>query len=247
MNFSFYKHSIIKATLWMMGTLLSFTAMAIGGRELSKQLGTFEILFFRSLIGFLIIGFLLLRSGWRQILTKNLLLHAIRNFAHFGGQFGWFYGIAYIPLAEVFAIEFTVPFWTALLASILLGERLTRPRIIAVAFGISGMLIILRPGLAVINPAALAVLGGAICFALMHSITRKLAQVDSPLVIVFYMTIIQVPLGLLPALKSWVTPSFTMWPWVLVVGITGLSGQYCLARAMAAPIPTGPCMLCWQP
>jgi drug/metabolite transporter (DMT)-like permease len=95
------------------------------------------------------------------------------------------------------------------------------------------MLIILRPGLAVINSAALAVLGGAVCYALAHALTRKLAQVDSPLVIIFYMTIIQLPLGLLPALKSWVTPSFTMWPWVFVVGITGLSGHYCLARALA--------------
>jgi drug/metabolite transporter (DMT)-like permease len=233
MSFSLYKHSIIKATLWMMGTLTCFLAMAIGGRELSTQLGTFQILFFRSLIGLLIIGFLLFRSGWRRILTKNLRLHTIRNFAHFGGQYGWFYGIAYIPLAEVFALEFTVPIWTALLATILLGERLTHPRIIAIGFGIAGVLIILRPGLAVINPAALAVLGGAVCYALSHALTRKIAQVDSPLVIIFYMTIIQLPLGFLPALKSWVIPSFTMWPWLFVVGITGVSAHYCLARALA--------------
>ena len=89
--------------------------MAIGGRELSTQLITFQILFFRSVIGLLIISFLLCRSNWRQIVTKEFRVHALRNIAHFGGQFGWFYGIAIIPLAEVFALEFTVPVWTALM------------------------------------------------------------------------------------------------------------------------------------
>lgn len=216
-----------------MGALLSFMAMAIGGRELSTELGTFEILFFRSLIGLFIVGALLTQSGWRQIFSKHLGLHAVRNLAHFGGQFGWFYGIALIPLAEVFAIEFTVPVWTAILAPLLLSERLTRGRITAIVLGFIGMLIILRPGIAVINPAALAVLGGAIGYALSHTLTRRLALADTPLCILFYMTIIQLPLGLIPALTDWVTPSMLMWPWLLVVGVTALSAHYCMARALA--------------
>lgn len=146
-----------------------------GGRELSSELGTFEILFFRSLIGLFIVGLLLAQSDWRQILSKHLGLHTIPNLAHFGGQFGWFYGIALIPLAEVFAIEFTVPVWTAILASLLLKERLTRGRIAAIVLGFIGMLIILRPGIAVISPAALAVLAGVIAYALSHTLTRRLA------------------------------------------------------------------------
>jgi drug/metabolite transporter (DMT)-like permease len=194
-------------------------------------LGTFEILFFRSLVGLLLIS-VLLYGKWGEVLTSNLKLHGIRNLAHFGGQFGWFYGIAYIPLAEVFAIEFTLPIWTAILATILLGERLTTTRSLAIGFGFAGMLIILRPGLTVIEPAALAVLGGAICYAASHTLTRKLAQEDSPLAILFYMTLIQLPLGLIPALGAWVTPPVMLWPWLLVVGVTALSGHYCMARAL---------------
>ncbi len=217
----------------MMGTLLSFMAMAIGGRELSTELGTFEILFFRSLIGLFIVGALLAQSGWRQILSKRLGLHTVRNLVHFGGQFGWFYGIALIPLAEVFAIEFTVPVWTAILAPLLFSERLTRGRITATVLGFIGMLIILRPGIAVINPAALAVLGGAIGYALSHTLTRRLALVDTPLCVLFYMTVIQLPLGLIPTLSDWVTPSIAMWPWLFAVGITALSAHYCMMRALA--------------
>jgi drug/metabolite transporter (DMT)-like permease len=216
----------------MTGTLVSFMAMAIGGRELSAELNTFQILFFRSLVGLVAIGALLGRNGWRQLQTGSFLLHAARNTAHFGGQFGWFYGLAALPLAEVFAIEFTVPVWTAVLATLLLGERLSRPRVMAIALGIAGMLIILRPGGAVFQPAALAVLAGAVGYALSHTLTRKLAQIDPPMVIIFYMTAIQLPLGLVPSLAGWVTPSRAMCPWLLAVGLSALTAHYCMARAL---------------
>ena len=217
----------------MSGTLVSFMGMAIGGRQLAGQLTTFQILFFRSLIGLFIISFLLWRSNWQQVFTKNFKTHALRNIAHFGGQFGWFYGIAFIPLAEVFALEFTVPVWTALLATLLLGERITRERSTAVVFGVLGVIIILRPGVAVVNPASLAVLGGAFGYALSHTLTRRLAQVDTPLTILFYMTLVQLPLGLVTSIPDWNMPSTALWPWIIVVGVTALSGHYCMARALA--------------
>jgi drug/metabolite transporter (DMT)-like permease len=217
----------------MSGTLVSFMGMAIGGRQLAGQLTTFQILFFRSLIGLFIISFLLWRTNWQQVFTKKFKTHALRNIAHFGGQFGWFYGIAFIPLAEVFALEFTVPVWTALLATLLLGERITRARSTAVVFGVLGVIIILRPGIAVVNPASLAVLGGAFGYALSHTLTRRLAQVDTPLTILFYMTLVQLPLGLVTSIPDWNMPSAALWPWIVVVGVTALSGHYCMARALA--------------
>lgn len=226
-------HPVAVATVWMMGTLVSFMGLAIAGRELSAELGTFEILFFRSFTGLFIIGILLVKRGWRQVATPLPLLHLLRNLAHFAGQFGWFYGLAYIPLAEVFALEFTLPIWTAVAASILLKEVVTLPRVAAIGFGITGMLVILRPGFAVVQPASLAVLAGAVCFGISHTLTRRLALVDTPLTILFYMTAIQLPLGLLPSLSSWVVPSVSQVPWILTVGITALSAHYCMARAFA--------------
>ena len=225
-------HAVI-AAIWMSGTLVSFMAMAIGGRELSAQLSTFQILFFRSIIGLLIVGFLLWHGNWRQILTKHLRIHILRNISHFGGQFGWFYGIAYIPLAVVFALEFTVPVWTAVLATILLREQITGARVTAIVFGVAGVILILRPGLAVISPASLAVLGSAFGYALSHTLTRRLALVDTPLTILFYMTVIQLPLGGFTSIFDWTTPTLEMLPWIIVVGAAALSGHYCMARALA--------------
>lgn len=225
-------NAVVFAALWMSGALLSFMAMAVGGRELAAELSTFQILFFRSLVGLIVVGWLLMRSRWRQIRNPPFGLHLVRNLAHFGGQFGWFYGLAFIPLAEVFAIEFTAPIWTAIWAALLLGERITAPRLAAVGLGIAGLLIILRPGIQSLHPAALAVLAGAVCFALTHTLTRRLALSETPLAILFYMTLIQAPLALAPSLVGWTTPSLPLWPWVLVVGLCALSAHYCMARAL---------------
>ena len=215
----------------MSGALVSFIAMAIAGRQLSAELTTFQILFFRSLVGFVVVLVLLQRSGWTLVRTRVFGTHLLRNVAHFGGQYGWFYGIALIPLTEVFAIEFTVPIWTAILATIFLGERMNRLRVLAITLGFVGILVILRPGMAVISLPALAVLGGALCYAISHVYTKRLSATESPLTILFYMTVIQLPLGLVPALPHWVWPSAALRPWVGIVAVTALSAHYCLTRA----------------
>ncbi|MBT6338106.1 MAG: DMT family transporter [Desulfobacula sp.] len=217
----------------MTGTLVSFVGMAIGGRELSLELDTFQILFFRSLIGLLILCLVLFNKGWHFAKTRHFPLHLLRNVSHFGGQFGWFYGIAYLPLSEVFAIEFTLPVWTAILATLILKEQMTLPRFFAVVFGILGMLVILRPGMGVLNPISLIVLASAVCFGLSHTLTRRIVWFDHPITILFYMTLIQLPFGFFLSINDWNSVSLSMWPWLIIVGITALTAHYCMARAFA--------------
>ena len=156
---------LTRATLWMLGAIASLSTMAISGRELSAELTTFQILFFRSLASFVLMVLLLSRAGWGHILTRYFHIHLVRNVAHFGGQYGWFYGIALIPLAEVFALEFTMPIWTALLAAVMLGERISKQRMVSIAIGFAGVLVMLRPGFAVVSPVALVVLAAALALA----------------------------------------------------------------------------------
>lgn len=226
-------HPVTRAALWMGGALLSFTLMAVAARELSSELNTFQILFFRSLIGLVVISLLIWRQNPALFSTGQFKWHVGRNLAHYAGQYGWFYGIAFIPLAEVFAIEFTVPVWTTLCAMALLGERLTRSRAITIALGLLGVMVILRPGLALIHPAALAVLLGAIAYGVAHTLTKKLAARDSAMTILFYMTLLQLPLGLIPAALDWTSPSPALWPHLGAVGLTGLTAHYCMTRALA--------------
>jgi len=83
----------LKAAFWMMGCLASLIAMAIAGRELSSDLSTFEMLFFRSVIGLAVVLALASRNGWSTLKTAQPRLQVFRNCAHYVGQYGWFYGI----------------------------------------------------------------------------------------------------------------------------------------------------------
>jgi drug/metabolite transporter (DMT)-like permease len=223
-----------RAAVWMLGTLVSFLAMALGGRELAVAgLSTFQILFFRSVVGLIVIGSVALRHGAAVLRTHRLGEHVWRNVAHFGGQFGWFFAIATLPLAEVFAIEFTIPVWTALLAAVFLGERLTRARGIALALGLAGVLLVLRPGVAIVQVGALAALGSALAYAVAHLLTKRLTTTEAPLAIVFYMTAVQLPLGLVGALPQWQPVTMAQLPWLAAVGRSALSGHSCLSHALS--------------
>ncbi len=221
----------LKAALWMGGTVLSFALMGVCGRELSGELNTFQILFWRSLVGGVAILPLLFHQGWGHVRTTRLGAQIIRNLFNFAGQYGWFYAVGVISLAEVFALEFTTPIWTALLAFLFLKESLTVSRLAAIALGFAGILLITRPGVEAIHPAAFAVLGAAVAYAVSYTMVKSLTATDSPLTILFYMTVVHLPIAFVFSLDGWIWPGSTTWPWIAMVGLSGLSAHYCMARA----------------
>jgi drug/metabolite transporter (DMT)-like permease len=155
----------------------------------------------------------------------------VRNLLHFGGQYAWVYAIALLPLATVFAIEFTMPIWTALLALLILGERLNQGRIAMLVMGIAGILVILKPGAAPVSHAALVMLAGAFAYGATMVATKRLAATESALAILFYMSVVQVPIALVPALSAWVAPVPRDAPWILATGACGLTAHFCMTRA----------------
>ena len=220
----------LRGALWMVGALVSFSVMAVSVRELLHTMGSFEILFIRSLMSLLILLFLL-PGRVNSLRTRHFGLHVLRNCFHFAGQYAWVYAISLLPLATVFAIEFTMPVWAAVLAMIFLGERLNHGRVVMLVLGVIGVFVMLRPGVAVIQPAALVMLLGAFAYASTMIATKRLAGHDSAFAILFYMAVIQLPLGLIPALPQWVWPGLKDAPWILALGVVGLSAHYCMTRA----------------
>ena len=195
------------AAAWMLGALLCLCGMAIAGREMSVELNAFQITFIRSVFCLAALLLLLRVIGFSRVRSSQKKMHVARNVIHFGGQTGWLYGVAILPLAEVFAIEFTAPIWTAILATVILGERLSRYRMLAIVLGFAGIVIILRPGIAAIQPAALVVLFAAVCFAATYVFTRHMSISESPLTVIFYMNLVQLPMGLVTSLPGWTLPS----------------------------------------
>ena len=219
------------AGAWMLGALLCLCGMAISGRELSVELNAFQITFLRSVLCLAAILLLLGVIGFSSVRSSRKKMHVARNVIHFGGQTGWLYGVAVLPLAEVFAIEFTAPIWTAILATVVLGERLNRYRLLAIVLGFAGIMIILRPGVTAIQPAALVVMFAAVCFASTYVFTRHMSASESPLTVIFYMNLVQLPMGLVASLPGWTLPSLHLWPWMLLLGVSGLGTHFCFAHA----------------
>jgi drug/metabolite transporter (DMT)-like permease len=228
---------LLRVVLWMTGALLSFSAMAISVRVLADTLSVIEILAVRSGLGLLVMAALtIMRRDLRvTIVTRQLPLHVLRNTIHLGAQYLWAMSLLLLPLATVFALEFTAPAWTLILALPLLGERMTASRIGAVALGLLGVLVILRPGLATFQPAALVVLSAALGFATTLVLTKKLTRTDSTFAIIFWMNLIQFPLALVGSDLLFVSKLLALQiPAVIAVGISGLASHYCLANAFRA-------------
>lgn len=217
---------------WMALSMVSFISMAVGSRELASTLSIRQVLFFRALVG---LGVILLvgRSLLPQIRQMKLFpRHLARNAVHFTAQYFWTIGVVSLPLASVFALEFTMPIWVALFAWLLLKEKLTGPRLLATLGGFIGVLVVVRPGHGVIDPAAGFVLLAAAGYGLSLILVKQLTRECSPAVIVVWMILIQLPLGLLAALTDWRDVGLSDVPWMMVAGVGALSAHYCQAQAL---------------
>jgi drug/metabolite transporter (DMT)-like permease len=221
----------LRGVLWMGGAVLSFSTMAVAARELLAHMEPFQILFVRSLVMMAIVLVIVAQATDAVTATRRLPLHVFRNVIHLGGQYCWVFAIGALPLATVFAIEFTMPVWTAILAALILKERLTRNRIVMLVLGLAGVLIILRPGFGLFHPAALVALAASLLYAGNMIATKQLSGTDSPLAVLFWMSVVQTPLSLLAALPGWVSPPISQLPWMILIGVGSYTAHYCMTRA----------------
>jgi len=230
--------NILRVVLWMVGTLLSFSVMAISIRELARGgFNIFEILAIRSGGALVVLlALLAVRPDLRvHALPRRMGLNMVRNTVHYASQYSWALSLTMLPLAMVFALEFTMPAWTALLAVWLLHERMTLSRLGVVVFGLMGVLVILRPGIADFNPAAFLVLAAAFGYAITMIATKKLTMTETTFGIVFWMAVLQFPLSLIGSdpsvyLHLDIRQVFPL----LGVAIAGLTSHYCLSNAFRA-------------
>ena len=224
-----------RVVLWMGGAILSFSLMAIGGRELSPALDTFEIMLWRSLVGIVLVaGWLAATGGLRLVRTDRMPLHAGRNLAHFTGQNLWFFALTAAPMAQVVALEFTAPIWALILAPLVLRERLTWRRLAVALAGFAGVLIVAQPGTA-IAPGVPFAAAAAFFFGLTALLTRRLTR-DQPLgTIMIWLTVMQAVFGAVMA--GWdgdvAVPPPALLGWAVAVGVSGLMAHLSLTKALS--------------
>jgi drug/metabolite transporter (DMT)-like permease len=217
----------------MAGWLACMVVMAVAGRETTRLLDVFQAMELRSLIGLVMLSPLIrLNGGLRSMRTGNLPRHLVRNVAHYGAQFSWLMALGLIPIAQVVSIEFTMPIWTAIMAVMFLGERMGPWKWLAVALGLVGVAIIVRPFTGTVSPGQLIALCASLGFATSVIFVKALTRSDKPIVIMFWMMAIQSVIGLVPAFVVWRPLTLDVVPWLLLFSFVGTYSHYCMARAM---------------
>src|SRR5438477_1773429 len=222
----------VRGILWMLGAVLSFAGMAVSVRQLVRYMAIAEILALRTAVTLIVVCALVAAHGRGAVATRRLRLHATRSLVHLAGQYCWAYAISALTLATVFAIEFTMPIWVALLAAAFLHERLNRGRIVQLVLGLAGTLIILRPGAGVFHPAALVMLLGSLFYASNMIFTKRLSATESALAVTFWMSVVQLPVTVIAAWSSWIAPRLADLPWIAVIGMGSFAAHYSITHAM---------------
>ena len=230
------KSDFIRAALWMGGTVFAFSAMAISGRIVMQELDTFELMMYRSLTGVVVMITYVIWSYRRSELSLRFFPQQfVRNLFHFSGQNLWFAALALIPLAQVFAIEFTSPIWVLLLSPLVLNEALTRGRILTAIAGFIGILIVTRPSFESLSIGEVFAASAAICFAMTNLLTRRLTRHETITSILVYLTVMQLFFGL--AIAGFdgeiAIPNLRTAPVVIFIGLMGLMAHLCLTQALS--------------
>lgn len=222
-----------KAAAWMAGWLTAMLLLMVAGREITRELGVFQLMELRSVIGLLMLYPLIYQNGGlASMKTSRPIQHIGRNILHYIAQYGWFLAITLIPLAQVVAIEFTMPIWTAVFAVGFLGERLNAWKILAIILGLIGVIVIVQPGAAQISNGQLLMVAVAIGFGASIVMVKSLTRTDTGVAIVFWMGVIQSVIGLAPAVYYWQWPALHLWPWILMIAFCGTYSHYCMTQAM---------------
>jgi drug/metabolite transporter (DMT)-like permease len=243
------RSALTQAILWMGVALLSFSAIAIAGREGGKTMSTTELIFWRSLLGIGVLSAIYVRNGGLAASRSTLMpLHVGRALIHYGAQWAWLYAVTLIPLTELFALEFTSPLWVALLAPIFLGEKLTPARMGAAVVGFCGALIVAEPGILEgrmqlsASTGTIAAAVSAVGFACSMLCTKRLTRADPALRILFWMQALQAVIaavvmiggtastGIMPTSFTGAVP-LAGWGWVALLCIAGLTAHFGLTRA----------------
>ena len=201
-----------------------FSAMSMLSKLLATRLSFFEVAFFRSIIGWVLIWPFLVKTGWGALHTSRPLGYISRGLGSGCGMLCIFYGLKHLPLVDATAYGFTRSLFVVVLAALFLREPIRRDRSLVAVVGFVGVLVMLRPQFG-ISLGALAALGGALSAAIVIIIIKKLMHSESPVTVMFYFGLATTLITGVPAAWYWTTPSLAEWPMLLVMGALGTAAQ----------------------
>jgi drug/metabolite transporter (DMT)-like permease len=217
--------------LMLLGTLM-FAGMHAAIRHATQHLPPVEVAFFRNLFGLVVVVPLLVRYGPGLFRTQKLGLHVVRAVLNVVSMLAFFSGLAMTPLARATALSFTAPLFTALLGAVFLGEVFRWRRWTAIFAGFFGALVILRPGLESLDTGSALVIFSSLLWSMALVDIKVLGRTESTATITAYVTVLLIPMSLVPAVLVWQTPMLDMWAWLIFIGVIGTLGQLVVTEAV---------------
>ena len=220
--------------LWM--CLAMFFSAAAGAcvRQLSGDVPTLELVFFRNVIGLLMCSPWLARQGVGVMRTGRLPLYCLRVFFAYTAMVMLFFAWGKMPIADVFALQFTIPLFTIVLAVLILKQKTDRQAWAACLIGFCGALIVMRPGVIELTMAAVAAIASAMMSAGSNTTIKLLTKTESVGTITVYSNLLMLPLALIPTLFVWVTPNPMQVPWIIGAALFSAVGGLCFTLAVGA-------------
>ncbi len=218
----------------MVVTGFNFVAVTAIVKHVGDDLPAAQAAFLRYILGLVFLIPMIRPILAARLTPRQLRLFGLRGLVHTVAVILWFFAMTRIPIAEVTAMNYLSPIYITLGAALFLGEKLPPRRLAAVIVALIGALIILRPGMKVIDPGHIAMLGTAIGFAAGYLIAKQLSGEVSAVVVVGMLSI-TVTIGLAPfALAVWVTPTLGQLGWMFLVACFATAGHYTMTLAFAA-------------
>lgn len=223
----------VKGVLWMIFGGLFFTLVAGMIRHLSYKYTAFEIVFYRTLIGSLIQLPWLFRAGFGVLRTNRMGLFWARAAFAYAAMVCYFYAVGHMKLADVTAIQFTLPLYVTVLAVLVLGERIGIHRIAALMVGFAGVLVMLRPGAIDLSLAVVLALISPLFYAGSHISIKLLSRTEPNDLIVFHGFLLSVPIAAIPLFFTATVPVWQDIPGLLGIGVFSTLAHVGLVRAFA--------------
>lgn len=224
----------IRGIIWLSVGAVLFALTDVVVKTLGRTFHPFELALFRYAIGFAMLTPVFLHMGWSQLKTKRPGLHLTRLVIACTAQIGLFVAVIHLKLADATAIMFSKPLFTTIVAVVLLSEIVRARRWVATILGFAGVIIMVRPGSAAIDPVALIAVGAALTLAIANVIIRVMSQTEPPNRILFYYHLGGIFIFIGPAIWMWQTPVGVEWVLLVLIGFLTTLGMVCYVRAFSA-------------
>jgi drug/metabolite transporter (DMT)-like permease len=226
-------HDLPRGAAYMVSCAFLFAVMGVAVRLSSQQLPNAMVVFLRSALGLVILLPWALRLGPRGLGTKHLTEHLVRGLAGLAAMYCFFYALGHLRLADAMLLNYSLPLFVPFIESLWLGEPFPRRLWGGIVIGFLGLLLILKPGLSIFQPAAVVGVASGLLAALAQVGVRRLTQSEPVTRIVLYFGICSTLVATLPAALEWRTPRAALIPVLLVLGFSATLAQLLMTRAYA--------------